>query len=218
MKRKTSIFIFILILLTTFTPKNKIIISKFNLKEIEIENNFLLHENDIKKMLYPIYDKNLLFLKNSEIKKLLMHNSFVDSFNIKKKYPNSLKVEIFEKKPIAILIDKKKKFYISEKIELIEFENISNYRNLPYIFGDLEKFKIFYNDLKKINFPFDKIKKYVLLETNRWDLETKDNKILKLPIENYIFSLENYLNLESNNSFQKYKTFDYRIYNQLILK
>ena len=85
-------------------------------------------------------------------------------------------------------------------------------------FEDLEKFKIFYNDLKKINFPLDKIKKYILLETNRWDLETKDNKILKLPIENYIFSLENYLKLESNNSFQKYKTFDYRIYNQLILK
>ena len=29
-----------------------------------------------------------------------MQNSFVDSFIIKKKYPNSLKVEIFEKKPI----------------------------------------------------------------------------------------------------------------------
>lgn len=218
MKRKTSIFIFILILLTTFNPKNKIIISKFNLQEIKIENNFLLHESDVKKMLYPIYDKNLIFLKNSEIKKLLMQNSFVESFNIKKKYPNSLKIEIFEKKPIAILIDKKGKFYISEKIELIEFKNISNYRNLPYIFGDLEKFKIFYNNLKKIDFPFDKIKKYILLETNRWDLETKDNKTLKLPIENYILSLENYLNLESNSSFKKYKTFDYRINNQLILK
>ena len=218
MKRKTSIFIFILILFTTFTPKNKIVISKFNLQEIKIENNFLLNENDIKKMLYPIYDKNLVFLKNSEIKKLLMQNSYVESFNIKKKYPNSLKVEIFEKKPIAILIDKKRKFYISEKIELIKYKNIPNYRDLPYIFGDLEKFKIFYNDLKKINFPFDKIKKYILLETNRWDLETKDNKTLKLPIENYILSLENYLNLESNNSFQKYKTFDYRINSQLILK
>lgn len=218
MKKKSLIFIFILILLTTFTPKNEIVISKFNLQEIKIENNFLLHENDIKKMLYPIYDKNLFFLKNSEIKKLLMQNSFVDSFNIKKKYPNSLKVEIFEKKPIAILIDKKRKFYLSEKIELIEFKNISDYRNLPYIFGNLEKFKIFYENLKEINFPFDKIKKYILLETNRWDLETKDNKTIKLPIENYILSLENYLNLESNNSFQKYKTFDYRLKNQLILK
>ena len=207
-----------MILFTTFTPKNKIVISKFNLQEIKIENNFLLNENDIKKMLHPIYDKNLIFLRNSEIKKLLMQNSFVESFNIKKKYPNSLKVEIFEKKPIAILIDKKRKFYISEKIELIKYKNIPNYRDLPYIFGDLEKFKIFYNDLKKINFPFDKIKKYILLETNRWDLETKDNKTLKLPIENYILSLENYLNLESNNSFKKYKTFDYRINNQLILK
>ena len=48
MKEKTSIFIFILIVLTTYNPKNKIIISKFNLKEIKIENNFLLDENDIK--------------------------------------------------------------------------------------------------------------------------------------------------------------------------
>ena len=122
MKKKTSIFIFILILLTTFTPKNKIIISKFNLKEIEIENNFLLHENDIKKMLYPIYDKNLIFLKNSEIKKLLMQNSFVDSFIIKKKYPNSLKVEIFEKKPIAILIDKKKNFILVKRLSSLNLK------------------------------------------------------------------------------------------------
>ena len=218
MKKKTSIFIFILVVLTTFNPKNKIVISKFNLQEIKIENNFLLHENDIKKLLDPIYDKNLIFLKNSEIKGLLMQNSFVDSFNIKKKYPNSLKIEIFEKRPIAILIDKKRKYYLSDKIELIEFKNISDYRDLPYVFGNLEKFKIFYDDLKEINFPLDKIKKYILLETNRWDLETKDNKTLKLPIENYILSLKNYLNLESNNSFQKYKTFDYRIDNQLILK
>ena len=41
----------------------KIVISKFNLQEIKIENNFLLHENDIKKMLHPIYDKNLFFFE-----------------------------------------------------------------------------------------------------------------------------------------------------------
>ena len=36
-----------------------------------------------------------------------MKISFIDSFNIKKIYPNTLKIEIFEKKPIAILINKK---------------------------------------------------------------------------------------------------------------
>ena len=84
-----------------------------------------------------------------------------------------------KKKPIAILIDKKKKFYLSEKIELIEFENISNHRKSSLYLWRFKKFKVFYNDLKKINFPLDQIKKYNLLETNRWDLETSDNKTIK---------------------------------------
>ena len=71
-------------MLTTINSQQKIVISKFNLQEINIENNFLLEEKDIKKLLIPIYNKNLLFLKNTEIEKSLMQNSFIDSFNIKK--------------------------------------------------------------------------------------------------------------------------------------
>ena len=55
-------------------------------------------------------------------------------------------------------------------------------------------------------------------ETNRWDIETKDNKIIKLPIKNYTQSLENYLKIKSKSEFKKYRVFDYRIKNQLILK
>ena len=61
-----------------------------------------------------------------------------------KKYPNTLKIKIFEKKPIAILINKQEKFYLSEKIELIEFKNLKNYKNLPYVFGDKNNFEKFY--------------------------------------------------------------------------
>ena len=60
-----------------------------------------------------------------------------------------------------------------------------------------EEFEVFYNSLKTINFPFEIIKKYTLFETNRWDLETMNKKIIKLPPENYIRSLENYLNLRN---------------------
>jgi hypothetical protein len=53
---------------------------------------------------------------------------------------------------------------------------------------------------------------------NRWDIETIDKKIIKLPKINYTDSLENYLNLKGKNNFRKYSVFDYRIKNQLILK
>lgn len=219
MKKRSLVAFVLLILLTTINlPEKKIVTSKFNIKKINIENNVLIKKNDIKNLLDPIYDKSLIFLNNSEIENLLLQNSFIDSFKVKKKYPNTLKIEIFEKKPFAILFYKKKKFYLSEKIELIEFKDLKNFKDLPYIFGNKDEFKIFYNNLIKINFPLKEVKKYTLYEANRWDLETVNKNIIKLPVIDYIDSLENYLNLKKKNDFKNYKVFDYRINNQLILK
>ena len=218
MKKRLVIALFLLILFTTFNSQQKFIISYFDLKKIEIENNLLLKDNDIKNLLISFYNKNLLLLNNNEVKKALMQNSLIESFNIKKKYPNTLKVKIFEKKPIAVLFDKKNKFYLSEKIDLIEFRNLPNYQTLPYVLGNKDDFKIFYNNLKKINFPLNVVKKYTLYETDRWDLETKDNQVIKLPSKNYLKNLKNFLDLKSKNDFGKYKLFDYRISKQLILR
>jgi len=218
MKKRLIIALSLLILLTTINSQQSFVISKFNLKTIIIENNLLLKDKDIKNLLIPFYNKNLILLDNDEFKKALMQNSFIESFNIKKKYPSTLKVKIFEKKPIAVLFNKKTKFYLSEKIDLIEFKNLQNYQTLPYVLGNKDDFKIFYSNLKRINFPLDIIKKYTLFETNRWDLETKNNQVIKLPSKNYTKSLKNFLNLKNKNDFEKYELFDYRINNQLILK
>jgi len=218
MKKRIIIALILLITLTTITSDQKIIFSIFSLKKITIENNYLLKENDIKKSLKPIYDKNLLLLNNKEIKKILLQNSLIDSFKIKKKYPNTLEIEIFEKKPIAILFDKKQKFYISEKIDLIDYNMLNIDNNLPYVLGNKDDFKIFYDNLKKIKFPFNSVKKYILYENNRWDLETLNNKTIKLSSQNYKDNLEHYLNLINKKEFKKYNLYDYRIKNQLILK
>ena len=143
MKKQTIIALVLFTLLTTVTFQEKLKISKFNIKEIKIENNLVLKKPYIKNLLLPIYNKNLIFLKDVEVKELLMQNTFIESFIIKKKYPNVLKIKIFEKKPIAILQNKKKKFYLSKKIELIEFNDLNNYKDLPYVFGNKREFKIF---------------------------------------------------------------------------
>ena len=218
MKRRILIAALLLTILTTISSQIIINFSKFNLEEINIENNTLVEESDLKSLLNPFYNKNLISINNNEIGTVLLKNSFIESFKIKKKYPNTLNIVIFEKKPIAILLDKKKKFFISEKIELIEYRKISKFENLPYVLGNKDEFKNFYYDLKKIKFPLDKIKKYTFYESKRWDLETKNNVIVKLPSKNYLKSLKNYLELSNKNNFQKYKIFDYRIDNQLILK
>ena len=218
MKKRLVFALSLLVLLTTINSKQRFFTSQFDLRTIEIENNLLLTDQDIKNLLVPFYNKNLIFLDKNEVKKALMQNSLIESFNIKKKYPSTIKVKIFEKKPIAVLFSKKNKFYLSEKIDLIEFRNLPNYQTLPYVLGNKDDFRIFYNNLKKINFPLDIITKYTFYETNRWDLETKNNQVIKLPAKNYIKSLKNYIKLKNKNGFEIYELFDYRISNQLILK
>jgi cell division septal protein FtsQ len=218
MKKRLTIATLLFILLTTITSQKKIFIDNFNLRKIEIENNFLLKDNDIKKSLKSIYNKNLLTLNYKEIEQVLMQNSFIDSFDVKKKYPETLKIKVFERKPIAILLNKKKKFYLSEKIDLIEFKDLEDYKNLPYVFGDKDKFQSLYQDLERINFPFNLIKNYIYFESSRWDLKTINKKTIKLPEKNYIKSLQNYLIIYNKDSFAKYTTFDYRIEDQLVLK
>ena len=46
------------------------------------------------------------------------------------------------------------------------------------------------------------IKKYTFYKTNRWDLETMDNKVIKLPVTNYTSSLKNYLNLKEKRNLK----------------
>ena len=218
MKNRLIIAIALFITLSTVSSQQKIVFSKFKLKEINVENNFLIKEKEIKELLIPVIDKNLIFLAHSDVEELLIKNSLIESFNIKKKYPNSLQIKIFEKKPIAILQHKQKKFYLSENIDLIDYQELKNYNNLPIIFGSQESFKSLYINLKKINFPINLIKKYYLYELNRWDFETYKMKIIKLPEKNYNESLKNFMILREKNNFDKYKVFDYRINNQLILK
>ena len=218
MKKRFVIGITLLLLFTTYKPQKLFFNKIFNIEEIKIENNFILKDKEIKKELISIYETNLFFLKNSEIAKILKKNSFIDSFEIKKIYPNNLKIKIFEKKPIAILQYKKEKFYINHKIDLIHYSDLDEYKNLPIVFGNKESFKTFYNNMKKINFPFNYIKRFYLYESNRWDLETYNNKLVKLPIKDYTESLKNFINFSEEKNFEKYKVFDYRINDQLILK
>ena len=108
MRKRIVISLVLFFLLTTIISKQKLLISKFNIKEIKIENNSIVKEKDIKKLLTPIYNENLLFLKNEDIERALIQNSFIHSFKVKKKYPSTLSIKIFEAKPIGILLNKKK--------------------------------------------------------------------------------------------------------------
>ena len=218
MKRSFFWLIIFFIFFTTYTPKFNAISNKLvNIKIIIIEDNLVIKDNEIKQKLNFLYNENLLFLNKQKININLKKLPFVESVRIKKIYPNKIKLKIKEKKPIAILQKKKNKFYIIDSGNLIKFRTLDIYNNLPIVFGSSKNFYELYKDLQNIKFPITSIKSFYFFESGRWDLIMKNGKVIKLPIDNQIFSLKNYIQLNMKNNFENYKIIDYRIKDQLIL-
>ena len=70
----------------------------------------------------------------------------------------------------------------------------------------------------KIGFPIYKIKSFYYFDVGRWDILFKDKKVIKLPVKNFDISLSNFMDIYERINFEKYKIFDYRVEDQLILK
>ena len=218
MKKSFFALIILFIFLTTYTPKFDFIISSdFSIQKIEIEGNSIVNSDKIIQKLNFLYRENLFFLNLKDVEKNLKNETFIESFSLKKIYPNTLKIIIVEKEPIAILQDKRKKFYISDKGDFIDFQDIERYRDLPTVFGNGKLFYSLYQDLQNIKFPLKTIKSFYFFESGRWDLVMYDDKMIKLPNKDYLLSLKNYMESKNNSNFNSYKIFDYRIKDQLIL-
>ena len=219
MKKRSFIALFLLIILSTYNfTLNPNFIPNLNIKKIIVKNNEIINDDEIRKKLSFLYETNILFSDFDTIEKKIKEIDFIESFKIKKVYPNEIQITIREKKPIAIIQNKKKKKYFTSKGDLIDFIDLKRFENLPLVYGDKESFAGIHNNLKSLNFPITKIKKFYLFESKRWDLLTTKNQLIKLPIENYDKSLVNFMTLKDKINFTEYKIFDYRIKDQLILK
>ena len=219
MNKRLIIGISLLFLFSTYNIKvNKTFFSNLQIKKITIENNKIIKEEEIKEKLSFLYETNFFFLKTKNIEKKLKEIQFIESYQIKKIYPNNLRIKIIEKKPIVIIQRMKQKKYFTDRGDLIDFRDIKKFKDLPIVFGDEKSFSTFYLNLKNINFPIDEIEKFYLFKSKRWDLLTLKNQLIKLPVKDYNKSLLNFISLKDQAIFEKYKIFDYRIKNQLILK
>ena len=143
-----------LILLSTYTPNNFDELTKnnntfFKIKNIEIINNNLVSKSIILQKLEKIYDKNILTIKKSGIERPLRNIDFLEKIQVKKKYPDTISIKVFETFPIATLIKENKKYYLDNSSNLIVYnKDLNYYEILPNIFGkDAENY--FADFLKK---------------------------------------------------------------------
>ena len=180
---RTTLLLILLIFLSTFNPIELNLISKkndmlFKIKNIEIKNNLLIDTSEIKKKLNNIYKKNIFFIKEKDIEEPMGEIDFLEKVEVKKKYPNTIIIKVFETKPVAIIFKNKVKYLLDSSFNLISFKDSSNFNELPSVFGeDAEKnFIFFLNQLKKNNFPTKQINNFYYFQIGRWDIQFLEKK------------------------------------------
>ena len=215
----------IFILLSTFNPKELDLIlrkntSFFEIKNVEIKNNYLIKKSEIKERLNKIYKKNILFIKGEDIHQSLKKVYFLEKIEVKKKYPNTIIIKIFETKPVAVLFKKKAKYLIDSSSNLIPSNDNMNLDVLPSVFGENaeDNFIFFYNQLKKNKFPNKKIKNFYYFKIGRWNLQLMNDKIIKFPHNNTDEAIVKSIELLNHKDFENYNVIDLRVNGKIIVE
>jgi len=211
------------LLLTTFNPSEIDFFPKksknyFSINKIEIINNNLISKNDINKKLKHVYKKNILFIDKKQIVEPLKTIDFLDKIKVKKKYPNTILITIFETKPVGILYKNNNKYFLDDLSNLYNYEEDKFSYFLPNIIGENgeKQFMNLYSKLEKLNFPKEKIKNYYYFQINRWDLEFLKGQLIKLPAEKIDKAIEKSIEIINQKEFQNYKVIDLRIDGKII--
>ena len=222
MKKKLFFWFFLLTLFTTFNFKNSnnFITNFFSIKEINIFGISNSNKNELEKKLQKIIGKNIFFLNQKNLESLYINMDFISSLKVKKIYPNKVNIYVKEDIPIGIFTNSNgEKYLLLENKKKVKKENLINDK-LPEVIGQKapENFSDFYKNIEKTKFDFNTVKNFSYFEVGRWDILLKNDKLIRLPPDNYVKSIIKFLEIHEKNAFQEFKLFDFRIKNELIVK
>ena len=215
--KKILIYLFLFLIVASI---NNTFLTKIRFDKIKSIQISGLNQNQNINLLESIKElnlKNIFFLNGSEISKIISSNSQVQNYKIFKKYPNTIDIKI-EKTSFLAKINSNGKISLigsNAKLSDIKFSD----KELPFIFGkpEIDEFIKFTSTIENSNFSLSEIKNLYFFPSKRWDLELKNNIILKLSKNHTKLSLDQAFTILNDNNFNNIKVVDARIKNQIIL-
>ena len=226
MKKLYRIILLLLIFsfLTTYSPKEINVLPNksffFKIENIEIINNYLISTNTIDEKMNKIYGKNILFIKRKDIQSLLSSIDFLKKIEVRKKYPDTIIIKVYETKLVAVLFKKDQKYLLDSSSNLIPFNTNILLKNLPSVFGEgAEKnFINFFKKLENNNFATKRIKNFYYFQIGRWDIQLLNDQKIKLPSNKTTEAIQQIIELLDREDFKKYKVIDLRINDKIIVE
>ena len=218
--KKNKVIIDLLFLFILSTTSGKFVesqnspsstINQINIKGLSNVDNSKIYD-ELKNLFY----RNILLVRNDEIKEVINQYNIVEEYTVKKIYPSTINISIKPTKLIARLSNNDQ--LVGANGKLIYDKKIK--KRLPYIFGEFnsQEFLNFKKNIAKSKFNFTKFKTLYFFPSNRWDILTNDNILIKLSLDNFSESLNLAYKIINNNDFRNINLIDLRINNNLIIK
>ena len=214
-----------LVFLTTYSPNEFNFFSEkkdafFKIQNIKIINNHIIDQNEIIKKLAPIYEKSIFSVSRIDLERPLKSVDFLEKIEVKKKYPNTIIISIYETKPVAILYKGNNKYLLDSSSNLISFKENIAVDELPSIFGEGAEsdFIKFFNQLKNNNFSTKHAKNFYYFKIGRWDLQLLNNQVIKFPSSKVKEAIQQSVELLSRKDFRNYNIIDLRIPGKIVVE
>jgi len=215
--KKILIYFFLLFLVGSINNININNLKFLSVKDINITGLENEDNSIISKKIKNLKLHNIYLINKKKLNTLIESNNLVEKYFVFKKYPSSLNISI-DKTTFLAKISKNGKIYdLGSNGKLIENKYSNN--QLPFVFGNPEIIEFF--NIKKIidesQISFEEIESLYFFLSKRWDLELRNNIIIKLPNENIKESLKLASEFLYNSEYEDIKIIDARIKNQIIL-
>ena len=215
--KKIIIYLFLMILVGSITNFKLNNYEIFKIRNIEISGLTNLENSELKKKIKNLNLNNIFLLNKYELSQIIDTNNLVQNYEVIKIYPSSINIKIIKTKLLAKLNKDGKTLYIGSNGKLSEY-NFSKIR-LPFIFGNPHN-NDFLNLKKKIaesKFSYEEFENFYFFPSGRWDLQLKNNILIKLPEDKINDSLDYAFDFMKNNNIDDFNIIDLRIKNQIIL-
>ena len=220
-KKKNILFIFLIIFFLTSINSQLFIEKKssfYNLQNIEVKGLDNEINLEIEENLNFLKNTNIFFIDIKILKDQISKYNFIENYNIFKIYPSKIILKLKQAEFLALTIINNETFIIGSNGKFISVEKFKNYENLPLVFGKFspEKFINLKKIIYKSDLGYNNIKEIFFFPSGRIDIKSKNNILIKLPIQDLenAFVIAN--KIISKKNFNN-NVIDLRIPNQLIL-
>ena len=171
----------------------------FKIKNIEISGLNHLDKNDIIKIVNAYNEINIFKINVGDIYKKIKNNTWIKKASIEIIYPNTIKILLTEKKPVAIWQNRDGNTLITKSGDVIFEKNLAEFKNyLPIVVGENV-----HKEVQSILDIFSKNKDFVtniwsltFVNQRRWDVHFNQGLTIKLPSKNLEKAWEKVLYLD----------------------